>query len=348
MKRKKSLEWGFLPCCTLIKAAFLLIFTVMASFAADTEQPRYAFCFFRDNGNAGVFLALSVDALNWHEVNDGKPILVPKVGGKLARDPSVCRGPDGAYHMVWTSSWTGDGFGIAHSKNLIDWSEQSYVPVNKGERGARNTWAPEIFYDDDSAQYVILWSTTIEGHFAETQVKGEGGFNHRIYCTTTKDFKEWTPQRLFYDGGFNVIDAFLFRKDGKYGMVVKDETCEPTAEKNLHVVWSKGGVMGPWEKAEAAFTDNRESWAEGPAVLDAGGRWLVYYDRYNKGGYGALETQDFRTFKPIPVSLPKGIRHGTAFEIDPATARGLSSQQPRSFGSTPLPDKNVSPKQPSP
>jgi hypothetical protein len=304
-------------------AAVALAIAVRAS-AGGAES--YVFSFFRGNGEAGVYLALSEDALSWREANGGKPVLVPQVGGKLTRDPSVCRGPDGVYHMVWTSSWKDDGFGVAHSTNLLDWSAQRFVPVNETEPKARNTWAPEIFYDGESEQFVVIWATTIEGLFPETQVKGDGGLNHRIYAATTKDFNTWSPKRLFYDGGFNVIDAFLFKKDGRYGMIVKDETKEPKPEKNLHVVWSAGGVMGSWGKAGPAFTDNREAWAEGPAVIRAGGRWLVYYDKYNKGGYGAVETQDFVTFAPVSVALPAGIRHGTVFNVDAETARKLMVQ----------------------
>jgi hypothetical protein len=297
----------------------MVIGCVLSGYCTETEATKYVFSFFRNNGEKGVYLAVSDDALAWREVNGGKPVMEPKVGGKLTRDPSICRGPDGLYHMVWTTSWKDKGFGAASSSNLLDWSEQAYIEVNRDEPKARNTWAPEIFYDQATQQYVVLWSTTIDGLFPETQVAKGGGDNHRIYVTTSKDFVTWTPKRLFYDGGFNVIDAFLFKKEGKYGMVVKDETRAPVVGKNLRVVWSEGGIDGPWSKAEAPFTDNKEAWVEGPSVIQVGERWLVYYDKYNKGGYGAVETTDFKTFKPVNVSLPKGIRHGTVFAV-PSTA----------------------------
>ncbi len=62
----------------------------------------------------------------------------------------------------------------------------------------------------------------------------------------------------------------------------------------------------------------KEAWAEGPSVIYAPDHWLVYYDKYNKGGYGAVETTDFQTFKPVTVSLPKGIRHGTVLAVSAA------------------------------
>ena len=306
----------FVGVCSALLAA-------VTACAEGVGPSRFVFSFFRDNGQAGVYLAVSDDAKNWQEANGGKPVLVPQVGGKLTRDPSVCRGPDGTFHMVWTTSWNDKGFGVAHSKDLLNWSEQAFVAVNRDEPNARNTWAPEIFYDDATRQYVVIWSTTINGLFSETKEQGDGGYNHRVYCTTTADFKTWAPKRLFYDGGFNVIDAFLFKKDGRYGLIVKDETLKPKPQKNLHVVWSSGGVTGPWLAAGPAFTDNREAWAEGPAVIRVGAQWLVYFDKYNKGGYGAVETKDFQTFTPVKVSLPKGIRHGTLVAVDEAVARGL-------------------------
>lgn len=35
------------------------------------------------------------------------------------RDPSICQGPDGIYHLVWTSSWTDRIIGYASSRDLI-------------------------------------------------------------------------------------------------------------------------------------------------------------------------------------------------------------------------------------
>jgi hypothetical protein len=326
----------------LLAAAALLAGMLAASASEDASvaaaaepEAAYVFSFFRDNGQDGVYLALSTDGLNWRELLGGRPVLTPQVGGRLTRDPSFCRGPDGMFHMVWTTSWTDKGFGVAHSKDLLNWSEQQFVPVNADEPDARNTWAPEIFYDEATEQFLVVWATTIKGLFPETQVQGDAGLNHRLYVTTTRDFRTWTPKRLFYDGGFNVIDGFLFQWDGKVGMIVKDETVEPVPQKNLRVVWSEDGAMGPWDEAGPPFTDNRESWAEGPAVIRVGDRWFIYYDKYNKGGYGAVETPDFVSFRPVQVSLPKGIRHGTIVQVDRQTARRLVEHQGRLDRSAP-------------
>ena len=59
------------------------------------------------NKAAGLFLTTSKDGLKWTELKapNGKSFLEPQVGGKLMRDPSLQRGPDGVFHLVWTTSW---------------------------------------------------------------------------------------------------------------------------------------------------------------------------------------------------------------------------------------------------
>ena len=102
------------------------------------------------------------------------------------------------------------------------------------EPQAMNCWAPEVVYDENKQQYVIFWATTIPGRFPKTDGTGDGKYNHRIYSTTTKDFKTFTPTRLFFDGGFNVIDATMLHAEGKYYLIVKDETLKPV-KKNLRI-----------------------------------------------------------------------------------------------------------------
>ena len=72
----------------------------------------------------------------------------------------------------------------------------------------------------------------IPGRFPETDGTGDNHYNHRVYATTTSDFKTFTPTRLLYDGGFNVIDATMLHAEGKYYLIVKDETRNPPKNSN--------------------------------------------------------------------------------------------------------------------
>ena len=98
-----------------------------------------------------MFLTTSTDGLKWTELKapNGKSFLEPQVGGKLMRDPCLRRGPDGVFHLVWTTSWGRPPvFGYASSTDLIHWSEERAIPVMENDPTAVNVWAPELFYDD--------------------------------------------------------------------------------------------------------------------------------------------------------------------------------------------------------
>ncbi len=105
------------------------------------------FTSFRGNGEDGLHVAWSKDGYTWTPLRDDKPLLRPEVGGGLMRDPQILQGPDGTFHMVWTTAWNKHGVGYANSKDLIHWSKQKLLDVMQNEPQARNIWAPEIFYD---------------------------------------------------------------------------------------------------------------------------------------------------------------------------------------------------------
>lgn len=284
---------------------------------AQTTAPVYLFAYFKDNGQDGLHLAYSNDGYRYQSLKSDSSFLTPSAGkDKLMRDPCIIRGADGKFHMVWTVSWNEKGIGYASSTDLVHWSEQQTVPVMEHEPNARNCWAPEIFYDSRTKEYLIYWATTIKGQYPETQDKAENAYNHRLYYVTTKDFKTYTPAKLLYEPGFNVIDATI-QQDGKqYVMFLKDETRTPP-QKNLRVAFSKS-LTGPYTKAGSPITGNY--WAEGPTVTKADGQWLVYFDKYTEHAYGAVTSKDLQTWTDVSdkISFPKGTRHGTVLVISQA------------------------------
>lgn len=272
------------------------------------------FSYFKGNGEDGLHLAYSYDGLKWEALNDNKSFLTPKVGeDKLMRDPCVTKGPDGKFHMVWTVSWKEKVIGYASSEDLIHWSEQKSVPVMVHEPTARNCWAPEIFYDNNTKQYLIFWSTTIPGRFPETENTGDDKYNHRMYYTTTRDFETFSPTKLFYDQGFNVIDGTLIKEGGQYVLFLKDETRTPP-QKNIRIAISDK-LTSDYSKPSQPITG--DYWAEGPTPIKIGDYWIVYFDKYRDGKYGAIRSKDLKNWEDISdkISFPEGTRHGTAFKI---------------------------------
>lgn len=313
----------------------------------------YIFSFFVGQSD-GLHLAYSRDGFNWTPIADNRPLLKPEIGeDKLMRDPSICQGPDGTFHMVWTSSWTDRIIGYASSTDLIHWSEQKAIPVMMHESEAHNCWAPEVTWDPASKLFYIYWATTIPGRHSEVQTSdSEKGLNHRIYYTTTRDFETFSPTAMFFNPEFSVIDAAIVRdpRSKEYIMVVKNENSAP-AEKNLRVTRTRKLKKGfPTEVSEPI---HGPFWAEGPSPLFLeDGSLIVYYDMYRDHRYGASISHDgghsWSEVEAGKLNLPAGIRHGTAFKVDESVLDKLldyySKAAPKPLYLDPVNDAPTDPK----
>ncbi|MCT4646169.1 MAG: glycoside hydrolase family 43 protein [Carboxylicivirga sp.] len=306
-----------------MKQILLVILTIIPMMGMAQKEVLF-FSYFKGNGEDGLHLAYSEDGYQWNTLKNDESFLQPEVGESvLMRDPCIIYGPDKRFHMVWTPGWNEHGIGYASSKDLINWSEQIYIPVMKHEETALNCWAPEIVYDDVKEQYMIFWSTTIPGRFPETDATGDRKYNHRMYSVTTKDFKTFSETKLFYDHGFNVIDGSILKlADEDYILFLKDETRHPKAEKNIR--WAKAkNIEGPYTKTSEPITG--DYWAEGPTCLKLNGKYIVFFDKYRKGKMGAVESTDLINWTDISdqISFTGGVRHGTVFKVPGKLAKKI-------------------------
>jgi predicted GH43/DUF377 family glycosyl hydrolase len=195
----------------------------------------------------------------FQDLNGGKPVFVPPAwaGQNLTRDPSIVY-RDGVFHMVWTSSWTGECFGAATSRDLKEWSPPVQVqPFRNWPADDRpaNTWAPEVHWDPVQKDYAILWSSATAG------MEGSGGHNsgglekdpnrevkpdlrhHRTFISRTSDFQSFTDAKVFFSPGVSEIDvrmAFDDRgtadaSDDRWVMVCKNEQIPELGGKNIRL-----------------------------------------------------------------------------------------------------------------
>lgn len=291
--------------------SFLIFFCVFV-FAKDV----YLFSFFTGNGEDGLYLAYSYDGLTWEALNNNRSLLTPQVGNdKLMRDPCISQGSDGTFHLVWTTGWWDQHIGYASSRDLVNFSDQKTIPVMTHEVKAKNSWAPEVFYDEDKSLFYIIWASTVPGIFPEIRTsENEEGLNHRLYFTATKDFNTFSETLLFFDPGFSVIDGAVIKKDSVYWLVLKNESSIP-AEKNIRITFSEDISKGFPVQVSENISGN--SWAEGPSPLEIGEYVYVYFDKYRDKKYGAIRSKDGEVWEDISdkVSFPPGTRHGTAFKI---------------------------------
>jgi hypothetical protein len=311
--------------CLLLAALLALPPAAARARPSHKKEPRdvYLFSYFKGNGEDGLHLAYSFDGFAWQALGGGESLLRPAVGkDRLMRDPQLTLGPGQVFHLVWTTSWTDPVIGHATSKDLIHWSEQQAIRPLASEPAAGNVWAPELFYDERAKQYLLFWATTIPGRFPATDKTGDGGLNHRIYLTTTKDFRSFTPTRLFYEPGFDVIDATVVRDGRRYIMFFKDETRRPVAHKNIRYATSERAA-GPYGPASPPITG--DYWAEGPTAIKVDGRWIVYFDKYRDRSYGAVVSEDLERWEDISahVQFPEGARHGSVLRVPRKAVAGL-------------------------
>ncbi len=297
---------------SVLITSLCLVLPAGAAPTGEIGDRVYLFTFFRKpNGNDGLHLAWSRDGYRWEELGTATHTWIqPTLGDKCMRDPCLRQGPDGTFHLVWTTGWGDKGFGYANSRDLIHWSPQRLIPVNEKIAGAKNTWAPELFFDAKTEKWLIFWATTVEGRFPETAHGGD--HNHRQYYVTTKDFQSFSETRLFFDPGHNCIDATMLEADGKYYLIYKDER---PGKKQLH--WcSAMTAEGPWGPPSAPLPKPGKM-VEGPSAIRIGEEFFVFFDVYTNHRYSAVKSRDFSRWEDLSnqVSFPQGFRHGTVLEV---------------------------------
>lgn len=154
-----------------LKSLWMGVCMVVLLLSCRTEKEVYLSTSFHEPATEGLRFIYSEDGIHWDSI--AGVWLKPEVGKqKIMRDPSIVRSGDGTFHLVWTSSWKGDlGFGYAHSKDLIHWSEEKFIPVMAHDSTTVNVWAPELFYDDEKDEFMVVWASCIPYKFE----KGIGG-----------------------------------------------------------------------------------------------------------------------------------------------------------------------------
>lgn len=319
---------------------------------SDPEQYAYIFTSFHEPSVDGLRYLYSYDGLLWDTIPG--VWMEPQIGNdttyidawtgemstpkfypehRILRDPSILQGPDGTFHLVWTTQWMGSrGFGYASSKDLIHWSEQRVINV-MDSIPTNNVWAPELFYDDEEQQFMVIWSSQISPKdYTSADTLGTNSCHRMWYCTT-KDFMTFSNPCRYYDPGFNSIDGYLLKRGPKdYVLITKDN--RKPGFSNLFCVFSES-PYGPFHSMDdvpvgtTPSTTFGRTFSEGPCALQLGDEWIIYYDQYHPQEYGAVSTRDFLTFTPIPerIQVPAEHKHGTIVKVKRCLVEQLLNQK---------------------
>lgn len=295
------------------------------------SDDAYIFTSFREPSIEGLRYLYSYDGLHWDSIPG--EIWKPTIGNReqytdawtgkkvwphfapderCLRDPSIIQGPDGIYRLVWTAQWMGSRFfGYASSEDLIHWKDEREIHV-MDSIPTNNVWAPELFYDDELNTYFIIWSSQIPpSEYTHADSLGTNNAN-RLWMTTTKDFKTFTPAVRYYDPGFNSIDAFMLKRGHQdYVLVLKDN--RKPGFSNLFCAFAES-PYGPFHSPSQTFG---RTFSEGPCAVKLADKWYIYFDQYRPQGYTAVSTTDFRRFSSEAdnISVPLGHKHGTIVKV---------------------------------
>ncbi|WP_319481813.1 glycoside hydrolase family 43 protein [uncultured Draconibacterium sp.] len=277
---------------------------------------------------AKLHIALSNDGRHWVPLNNNKP-----VWDHWMRDPYVRRGPDGIWRILTTGTTegysrdaSGPGCFYATSKDLIHWKEEGTLPLMKdvhddsGKFLANNIWAPEWFYDEENQEYVLIWSSSF---------KDAGWKESRLWYSKTKDWKNFTPAKVFFEPSYSVIDGTLLKHDNTYYLFHKEEEFgAKTGERRAIRVATSTNLEGPYQIVEGKLNGGQivPVITEGPTVIEDPEKsgWLLYYDYCMTNRYGASFSEDLLNWEILEdVNFPADARHGCVSKITGEEARSL-------------------------
>ena len=211
-----------------------------------------------------------------------------------AADPFILHASDGRYYLYCTSE-DGSGFPVRSSEDLIHWTEHGPALRAKDSRWANDTfWAPECY--ELGGKYVLLYSANWKDN--PTQALENYRIGAAVADTPVGPFTEVSDRPVF-DPGYPIIDANLYREDGRYYLYYS-RCCYEHKVDGLEESWIYGvelkpdfsGIIGepalllrpeqPWEGRSAAATGRR--WNEGSFLMKAGDRYLMTYSGNYFGG----------------------------------------------------------------
>lgn len=210
------------------------------------------------------------------------------------RDAFVYRAKNGMFMLAGTDMTSSLGWTSNHqmtfmlSNDLVHWDKWVSIDLESEENmkalGLDNVqdmtaaWAPQIIYDPVTRKYVAYYSV---------------GFpdRHRIYYSLfDENLEGWTLPKVFYDPGFDVIDADIVWNDvdGQYQMVFKregDRALSMATAPYLVPAGDKTTGSCQWTLVEGFGIDEPGQSIEAPSQFRFIGNrtWKLGYEKYSNG-----------------------------------------------------------------
>ena len=293
-----------------------------------------------------IYFALSRDGILWTDLNENDPVLVSELGDLGVRDPYLIRTPEGDhFYLIATdldirhSKYGGDwglmstqgsnAIMVWESSDLVNWSAQRMVDISS-DISAGNTWAPEAIYDEKTSEYLVYWSSRIQGLNFD---------KHRIYVAKTRDFKTFSSPKLYIETSNSCIDASILKVGDTYYRLLKDEnTLNITLSASTSLLdYSNTTAIGnSFSKINNAELESYTGGYEGATMFQFIGeeRWCALVDEYTNArrGYIPFISTDISATNSLSLMpdgqylMPTGAKHGTVIPITEVEYQTLKSK----------------------
>ncbi|TQM77915.1 hypothetical protein FHX81_0162 [Saccharothrix saharensis] len=321
---------------TLLAGGLALLAPARAGTAAAAPgDSAYVMGYFTESPNKvadrySLHLAVSTDGLTWTPLNQGKPVATPTAGTGGLRDPFIMRKRNGGF-VVLATDLTGTDFTrqnqYIHAWDSTDLRSFTGYRRLKMHSMPTHTWAPEAFWDASRGQYGILYSANSGGRDA-------------FYVNYTTDFVTVSAPQLFFDPGFDVLDAtmhvgsgmnYLYYKSFADGRLYGARSTTLTPRGFDRGTYTSGVVSGGIEAPIVVKAHNRDEWwLWGDSFSPVNGELYAWRS-------GDIDSNSWTPLTKAHYTQPLNAKHPTICGITaterPMTAAPPSPRTPRSTAS---------------
>ena len=257
----------------------------------------------------------------------------------------ITRGPENHYYLVGNRGDDKPDINFWVSEDLINWKKHGdFIPDLKSvpdyPKALPRIGAPKLFFDKESAQFLLTWHTTHD--LGKTDLPEPYWAGQRTLYVTSTDLKTFShPPRKLFQWNMATIDTIVRREGNLYYAIIKDErypTIDWPTGKTIRIC-SAPNLLGPYTEPDQPISP---SFREAPTLIPSpnGKAWYLYYEQYPGVAYGlsvALSLKgpwvqiagnqrpDWNKF-----SLPPKVRHGSMIPISRRQYDALLASFPKS------------------
>ncbi len=315
MTTRRELLTGLLSAATVGAAGGLTLAAAGSPAAAAGPFGGYVMGYFTESPNRlandyGLHLAVSTDGLNWTPLNQNNPVVTPTAGTGGLRDPFILRKQDDTFAVVATDL---NGTDFTQPNQYIHVWDSVNLRSFTGYRRVRmhtmntHTWAPEAFWDASRGQYGIIYSA-------------HNGTRDVFMVNYTTDFVTVSAPQVFFDPGFNVLDAtmhlgggtnYLYYKNLSNGRLYGARSSSLNPGSFNSGTYTAGVVNGGIEAPIVVKAyDRNEWWLWGDSFSPVNGEFYVWRS-------GNVNTDSWSALTKAQYTQPLNAKHAT---IAPITA----------------------------